>query len=341
MTDSHKVSLFKRLRQADEKESNSKRPKWDGPEKESNSNRPKSDDQETTTMTSHSATGNVGKVIENTKVQERKIVSNQQHIDPIVSKKKKKKGREMNKEEKKIAREEFYSNCMAKLNPYSIICFSDGSCLEKNTTGSPCGAGAWIVVPKQLCACSIKRLRDIHDGNHRMIADHSIAMELSVPLGPGTNNIGELSACKIILQHIYDNILLHRDTVVDTHPVVSRRESKRPSVNPDDLISDAIDRPNWFSSKDIVIFTDSDYTRNAITGVNQVKANAELIHEIQELKRTLETNFAMNIVFQRVPGHIGVYGNEKANELSKNASNRSAQARDRSSHTAAGDDDDS
>ena len=69
--------------------------------------------------------------------------------------------------------------------------------------------------------------------------------------------------------------------------------------------------------RNIVIFSDSDYSINVLTGKWKIKANKELIGWIKNDIKNIENRY--NIVWYWVKGHIGIKGNEIADSLANNA----------------------
>ena len=68
----------------------------------------------------------------------------------------------------------------------------------------------------------------------------------------------------------------------------------------------------------VVVYTDSEYVIGVLVGGHRVKANRELVAEIQtEMKR-----FA-SVRFEKVPAHAGVPENERADRLATDAIRRS------------------
>jgi ribonuclease HI len=100
-------------------------------------------------------------------------------------------------------------------------------------------------------------------------------------LGKSTNNIAELTAIKIALETV--------ELMIQTYPQLVETDTE------------------------LYIFTDSEYSLNAITGKIRVNANVELINSIKLIMR----NYKLKINIFWVPAHSGIPGNEKANDLAE------------------------
>lgn len=108
--------------------------------------------------------------------------------------------------------------------------------------------------------------------------DKKFNVKLYAGLGFSTNNIGELTAIYMALHYLNLNI------------------------------EDIKDRP-------IAIVTDSDYSKNVLTGKWTAKANVELIREIQELlQQRHETN---QVELHWIKGHVKFGPNELADSLAE------------------------
>jgi ribonuclease HI len=149
---------------------------------------------------------------------------------------------------------------LARLPDTALSVFTDGSAAPTNP--GPCGAGA-----------AIRR------GDHFVI-------DLSQPLGHGTNNIGELWAIGMGASYLTD------------HP---------------DLLANITA---------IHIFSDSRLITNALRGVAKYTSEPALLAMV--LARLAALRAYAPVSLHWLPGHVGVTGNEAADVLAGTASARSA-----------------
>jgi ribonuclease HI len=110
---------------------------------------------------------------------------------------------------------------------------------------------------------------------------------LSVALGRGTNNIGELYAIGMALERVSSEALVG-------------------TIKP---------------GTQVAVLTDSEYTLGVVSGTMAPKTNQELINWVKgKLAFVRNTN---PVELHWVPGHNGVEGNEKADKLAQDAALRS------------------
>src|SRR5207245_5183724 len=72
---------------------------------------------------------------------------------------------------------------------------------------------------------------------------------------------------------------------------------------------------NIKNSRDTVIYTDSMSAIQSLESINQ-GIKSQIVYEIKSLVENLKN---MNIQFVRIPAHVGIYGNEQADRLAKEA----------------------
>jgi len=144
---------------------------------------------------------------------------------------------------------------IGSLSPLSIACYTDGSA---SPNPGPSGAGTHIIFPYLEEAAGL-------------------FVDAGTPLGPGTNNLGELWAIGITL------------FIVSKHP-----------------------RLNDFH--EVCIFTDSNYAIATLQGKGKLSFHSSTRALISSLLTRLRTILPVRLVW--VPGHSGIFGNERADTIS-------------------------
>lgn len=106
-------------------------------------------------------------------------------------------------------------------------------------------------------------------------------------LGYGTNNIGELRGIRRALELVRDDAVRNAVT-----------ELKRVELH---------------------LFTDSKYSIEIIDGTSGAVANREIMLTIRQLMRELRQKYAIETIITWVPAHVGIEGNELADQLANEA----------------------
>lgn len=162
--------------------------------------------------------------------------------------------------------ETYVTQLLANVTHHDISCYTDGSALGNP---GPCGSGAFIT----------------HPSDHASCVDE---VSLHVPLGTGSNNLGELWAIGIAFQYL-------------------------------------LTLPNHIISNNIYIFSDSKYAVDILTRKSTYTTYTNIIDLIFTLLSTLTTRLSNpnNLHIHWVPGHVDLFGNERADEAAKKGARRS------------------
>ena len=147
-----------------------------------------------------------------------------------------------------------------------IVVYTDGSCIGNP---GPTGAGAYIRYPTSW------GISDVH---------------ISIPLGTGTNNIGELYAIGAATTHI--NNTLNRLNIKPNH---------------------------------IYFISDSTYSIGCLTQGWKSDSNKPLIRTVKMILRDISMVDHNTCKWYWTPGHADVYGNNIADNLANEGSNMSKQ----------------
>ena len=161
---------------------------------------------------------------------------------------------------------EYVKRILDKVSPEDIVAYTDGSSLGNP---GPTGAGAYIRYPRSW-------------GNHDM--------HIAIPLGEGTNNIGELYAIGAATTHIINTI-----NKLNTNP------------------------------HRIFYISDSSYSLGCLTKGWQSTKNKALIRAVKETIRNIPRSNSNTCNWHWTPGHANVHGNNIADKLANEGSLMSKQ----------------
>jgi ribonuclease HI/exonuclease III len=163
--------------------------------------------------------------------------------------------------EQATAAKEHVEKLLGTVKPGDVVVYTDGSCLGNP---GPTGAGVYIQYPTEWG-----------------VSDTTIA----IPLGQGTNNIGELYAIGAAIKHIINTI-----------------------------------SNNDVNIQNIIFLSDSSYSLGCLTKGWQSKKNKTLIRSVKKLIRSIPGAKHNTCKWHWTPGHADVYGNNIADRIANEGS---------------------
>lgn len=169
---------------------------------------------------------------------------------------------------------------VAALAPETWVFFTDGSALKNP---GPCGAGMIGCLWTSGSAVSPQRLCDLVAAGQAGLKDARFGQwcEVSVHLGLGTNNIGELNGIGLALNEL---------------------ELRKEHTNHEGS-----------GSVPVAIFTDSTYAVGVLSKNWNAQKNQELIASLKSRLSALQPHFIIELIW--VKAHVGLPGNERADQL--------------------------
>jgi len=183
--------------------------------------------------------------------------------------------------------------------PHTWVFATDGSC-AKNP--GPCGAGMIACIPSSQIGCSPNRMHSI--ANATVCGDEKLGtwLEQRLALGPGTNNIAEVSGIELALDEVLRRLKVNSIALCtgDEHKGGSAEEKEKVQV---------------------LIFTDSQYAIGSLTKNWKAKANIELLARVKAKWLIVQQVTTASLEFSK--GHIGICLNELADRLADSAMQRS------------------
>jgi len=141
-------------------------------------------------------------------------------------------------------------------------------------------------------------------------------------LGPGTNNVGELSAIRRVLQLVHrwaENKQKQKQNQKQAAAMTTATTTAPPIPIPV-ATATAIPTPIQMPLlRKLHIFTDSDYSVGVLLGTMNASSNLDIIVPARALMKTLRKEYAIETVLQWVPAHVGIQCNEIADALANEA----------------------